>query len=211
MKTGISIGISLFMSVFALGQQDPSGYGIDTTDSLPVGIALNAMAPIILTNDIAGGIIDTDALLKNGPVVVLFYRGAWCPVCNRYLSELNESLSEIKEKGAVVLAISPELTENAHLTQDSTRTDFIFISDTTLQIAKDFKVLFQVTDAYSEKISRKFGFDIAENNGQKKAQLPVPATFIIGVDGRIKYKQFDLNYKKRASAEDILTALNALD
>jgi len=64
-----------------------------------------------------------------------------------------------------------------------------------------------VTDAYQKKIRDKLNTDIAENNGNKEAKLPVPATYVIGKDGVIKYVQFDLNYKNRASVEGILEHL----
>jgi peroxiredoxin len=120
---------------------------------------------------------------------------------------MNESLPAIKAKGATVLVISPELPQNAIKAKEDTKSDFIIIADTSLRILKDYDVLFDVTDKYQKKIKTYLKTDIAENNGKEKAQLPVPATFIISQDGIIIYKQFDLNYKNRASAEDILEQL----
>lgn len=192
---------------FIHAQDNPMKYGVDTNYTLPNGIPIDTIAPRIITNSITGKKIDTDELIKSGPVVVIFYRGEWCPVCNKYLSELNESLPEITEKGATVLVISPELLENAQKTQEETKSDFIFVSDTSLQILKDYDVLFDVTQKYQKKIKAFLRSDIAENNGKEKAQLPIPATYIIGTNGKIIFKQFDYNYKNRASAEEILNNL----
>jgi len=192
---------------FLNAQDNPMKYGVDTNYALPDGIQVDTIAPRINTSSITGKKIDTDELIKLGPVVVIFYRGEWCPVCNKYLSELNESLPEITEKGATVLVISPELLENAQKTQKETKSDFIFVSDTSLQILKDYDVLFDVTEKYQKKIKMFLRSDIAENNGKEKAQLPIPATYIIGTNGKIIFKQFDYNYKNRASAEDILNIL----
>lgn len=192
---------------FSYAQTSPTKYGIDTNFTLPLGIPVDTLAPRINTVSITGQKMDTDELIKKGPVVVIFYRGEWCPVCNKYLSELNESLPQIIAKGATVLVISPELAENALKTKEATKSDFVFISDTSLQIEKDYDVLFDVTKKYSKKIKTLLRSDIAENNGKKNAQLPVPATYIIDGNGRIIYKQFDYNYKNRASAEDILKML----
>ncbi len=71
----------------------------------------------------------------------------------------------------------------------------------------NYKVLFSVTEDYQKKIVDKLESNIAENNGKTEAQLPVPATYVIGKDGIIKYAQFDLNYKNRASIDEILNAL----
>lgn len=199
---------AFILSVTLLAQEtNPSKYGMDTSITLPIGIPLNSNAPIINTKSISGIDINTAELIKKGPVVILFYRGEWCPVCNRYLSELNESLPQIKAKGATVLVISPESNLNAKKTSENTKSDFIFISDSSLEICKSFDVLFDVTQKYQDRILKYLNTDIAENNNQKNAQLPVPATFIIDTNGKIIYKQFDYNYKNRASAEDILNAL----
>jgi len=200
------IGI-LFPFLLFAQDKDPTKYGVRTDSEIPIGIQVDALAPRIQAVSIDGEHIDTDELIKNGPVVVMFYRGEWCPVCNKYLSEMNESLPSIKAKGAVVLAIGPELPENAAKTKEATASDFIFIADTSLQILKDYDVLFDVTEKYQKKIRTFLSTDIAENNGKEDAQLPVPATFIISQEGVIIYKQFDLNYKNRASAEDILEHL----
>lgn len=192
---------------FVAQESDPIKYGVDTISELPIGIKVGSDAPQIRAVSISGDSIVSELMLKEGPIVVIFYRGQWCPVCNKYLSELSESLSDIKAKGAIVLAIAPELAENAIKTSEETESNFIFIADTSLQILKDYDVLFDVTKKYQNKIRNSLHTDIAENNGKEKAQLPVPATFIISKEGKIIYKQFDYNYKNRASAEDILKHL----
>lgn len=200
--------ILTFLPIFSFAQKsNPLKYGVDTLAHLPIGIPLDTIAPRIKAVSISGDNFDTEQLIKKGPVVVIFYRGEWCPVCNKYLSELNESLPAIQDYGATVLVISPELPENAALTAEKTESDFNFIADTSLQILKDYDVLFDVTEKYQKKIKTFLHTDIAENNGSEIAQLPVPATYIISKEGVIIYKQFDYNYKNRASAEDILEQL----
>tara|TARA_R110002050_G_scaffold41242_1_gene100098 strand:+ start:101727 stop:102353 length:627 start_codon:yes stop_codon:yes gene_type:complete len=196
------------ISITSIAQQNAMKHGMDTNYTLPIGIPVHTLAPRINTTTVSGKKLDTDNLLKSGPVVVLFYRGEWCPVCNKYLSELNESLPEINKTGATVLVISPELVENAKKTKEETKSDFIFISDTSLQILRDYDVIFDVNEKYQNKIKKFLHTDIAQNNGQEKAKLPVPATYIINKQGVIIYKQFDYDYKNRASAEDILKALH---
>jgi peroxiredoxin len=208
MKDFFLLLMIIILPLFSLAQgNNPAKYGVDENFEIPDGIPIDTVAPRIQAISIDGEKIDTDELIKTGPVVVMFYRGEWCPVCNKYLSEINESLPAIKAKGATVLVISPELPQNAMKTKEDTKSDFIIIADTSLRILKDYDVLFDVTDKYQKKIKTYLKTDIAENNGKEKAQLPVPATFIISQDGIIIYKQFDLNYKNRASAEDILEQL----
>lgn len=193
--------------ISANAQKSPNDYGMDTTQSLPQGIELGDKVANFKTTDIAGNPVELNQLLKTGKVIVLFYRGEWCPVCNRYLSQLNNALPAIKETGATVLVVSPESAGNAENTKENTQSDFVFISDSDLKIGESFDVLFTVTDAYQKKINAKLGKDIKENNGSAEAKLPVPATFIIDQKGKVIYKQFDYNYKNRASTEDILNML----
>ena len=207
MKSVFIILIALMASNFSQAQTSPTQFGMDTNFVIPIGIPVDTIAPRINTTSITGKKIDTDELIKEGAVVVIFYRGEWCPVCTRYLAELNESLPKITAKGATVLLVSPELTEHAQNTKEDTKSDFIFISDSNLKIETDYDVLFDVTKKYNNKILTKLQSDIAENNGAEKAKLPVPATYIIGENGKIIYKQFDYNYRNRASAEDILKML----
>lgn len=207
MKSVYILLFVLVISNFSQAQTNPIQFGMDTNFVLPIGIPVDTIAPRINTTSITGKKIDTDELIKEGAVVVIFYRGEWCPVCTRYLAELNKSLPKITAKGATVLVISPELTAHAVNTKEDTKSDFIFISDSTLKIVKDYDVLFDVTKKYTNKILTKLQSDIAENNGANKAQLPVPATYIIDKNGKIIYKQFDYNYRNRASAEDILKML----
>ncbi len=183
-------------------------YGVDEDKPLPKGLNVGDEAPTFIINSIEGVEINSKSILQEKELVIIFYRGDWCPVCSRYLSNFNDSLKYIQEKGAEVLAIGPETSENAKNTQEKTEADFIIIADSTQQIAKSFDVLFDVTKGYSGKVKTFLGTDIAENNGSDKAQLPVPATFVIGKDGIIKYKQFDFDYKNRASVKEILEHLD---
>ncbi|MFT6324530.1 MAG: peroxiredoxin, partial [Halieaceae bacterium] len=150
-------------SVFA--QKSPYDYGMDTTQALPHGMEVGEKVDNFITTDIEGNEVVLNQLLKSGPVVILFYRGEWCPVCNRYLSELNDALPAINEKGATVVVISPELLVNAAKMKENSQSDFVFISDNKLKISTAFDVLFTVTEKYQKKINRFLKKDIKQNNG----------------------------------------------
>ena len=182
--------------------------GVDTKEYVPKGVRVGEDAPKILAKTLSGKKISSAEVLKEKEIVVIFYRGEWCPVCNRYLSNLNDSLSYITDKNVQVLVIGPETFENAEKTQGKSKGTFTLIPDTTMQIMKDFDVLFNVTKKYQGKIKTFLFTDIAESNNQEEAQLPVPATYIIGKDGKIKWRHFDYDYSKRASVKSIIENLN---
>jgi len=207
MKRLVLIVMMSVFSILGFAQED-IGFGVDMDGNIPKGLNVGDKAPMFVINSIDGQKVDAASILKEKELVIIFYRGEWCPVCTRYLSSFNDSLEYINAKGTEVLAIGPETSQNGDKTKENTGADFTIIADSTQQIARDYDVLFDVTKGYQRKIKTFLRTDIAENNGSDKAQLPVPATFVIGKDGIIKFKQFDYNYKNRASVKEILEHLD---
>ena len=181
--------------------------GIDTNKYIPKGLNIGDSAPLIEGISIYSTKINSNEIIKEKEIVVIFYRGEWCPVCNRYLQNLNDSLQSILDKNAEVLVIGPETFQNAEKITDKTKATFTLIPDTTLKILKDYDVLFNVTDKYQKKIKTFLRTDIAESNNQEEAQLPVPATYIVGKNGLIKWRHFNYDYTERASVKEILDYL----
>lgn len=140
------------------------------------------------------------------PIVLVFYRGYWCPFCNKELSALNDSLSLLQEKGATVIAVTPEKYESVNKTIDKTKASFTIISDTSNTILKMYGVNFMVDDKTVEKY-KNYGIDFTAVNGNSENTLPVPAVFIIDKDGKFKYIWFDKDYRKRPSIKELLNNL----
>jgi len=203
----IIILIFLSTSLYSFGQINYSKYGVDQTKHIPVGLNIGDQAPSFSANDQYGNTVVLDSLLKKGSVVVIFYRGYWCPVCSRYLSNLQDSLAYIESRKATVVAITPEKPEGIQKTIAKTKSEFVILSDSLDKISIDYDVLFNVTNGYSTKIKLGLFTDISKNNGSQEAKLPVPATFIISPNRKIIYKQFDIDYKNRAHVIDMIKAL----
>jgi peroxiredoxin len=197
----------LFIIGAANAQSDPTKYGMDINFDLPQGLQVGEDAPDFTAESIEGVTVVLSKELAKGNVVLIFYRGEWCPVCNRYLSNFQDSLQFIKATGAQVFAITPEIAEYAKKMKGKTGATFSVIPDPSEEILKAYDVLFNVTDAYNNKIQNALDADIASNNGNDSAKLPVPATYIINKKGKIVYRQFDYNYSNRASVGDILNNL----
>ena len=172
----------------------------------PAGLAAGDQAPQIVATDNAGKTVNLQHLLKEHEVVLIFYRGQWCPYCNKELSRVNDSLSMIAARGAVVITVTPETPENIALTVKKTKAGFPIIEDHNLAIMKDYKVNFTLDDATTEKY-KGYGIDLGVANGSNGNNLPVPATYIIGKDGKIKYVFFNPDYRQRASVMNILDHL----
>ncbi len=163
-------------------------------------------APNFSATTHAGTETNLKKLTKNGPVVMIFYRGYWCPFCNKELNHINDSLPMLQAKGATVIAITPEKYESVNKTIEKTKASFEIISDTTNAILKRYGVNFTVDDKTVEKY-KTHGLDFAAINGNNDNTLPVPAVFIIDKNGKFKYLYFDKDYRKRPSVKELLEYL----
>lgn len=172
----------------------------------PTGLKVGDQAPLFTVVDNNGKSFSLESALKKGDVVLMFYRGQWCPFCNKQMSQMNDSLSMITNKGATVVAISPEIQENVVKTIQKTKASFPVISDVQMKIMKDYKVNFPVPQATIDRY-KNFGIDFSVANGANGANLPVPATYVIGKNGKIKYVFFNPDYRKRASVQEIVSYL----
>jgi len=173
----------------------------------PEGLFINSKAPDFKAVDQYGNEIRLKDVLKDSIVVLIFYRGEWCPYCNKQLKKLEDSLQLIKNKGARLIAVTPEKPEYISKTIEKTKASYHLLYDKEMKIMKAYGVAFQVDD---KSVSRykNADIDLLNANGQKdKAFLPVPATYIISKEGTILYRYFDTDYKKRPSVQEILDNL----
>ncbi len=168
------------------------------------GLAVGDYVNKFTAKDLNDNLFDLKVALKKGPVVVIFYRGQWCPVCNRHLKNLQDSLQMIYDKGAQVIAISPEKSEFLKRTAEKTHASFSLLYDEGYKISQQFDVLF-----LPDKLAR-ITYNTVLNANLKTAQsddserLPIPATFIIDTNGIIVWRHFDPDYKKRSTVADIV-------
>lgn len=183
-------------------------FGIETKDShIPLGLKVGDKAPDFTGYDQKGKQVELKKLLEQGPLILFFYRGNWCPICNRYLKNYEDSLKVLTDQGFNVVAITPESIENVENTVKLHNLTFTVIYDCQEKIMKDYDLMFNVTKAYQEKIQSAHSVNIAVYNGRDAAHLPVPATYIINKDGIIVAVQFDPDYKNRATVKWMLKNL----
>lgn len=144
--------------------------------------------------------------LEKGPVILMWYRGGWCPYCNLALHHMQNTLPEFKKYNANILALTPELPDNSISTKEKNNLEFEVLSDIDNKIAQQYKTVFKLTDEVAEAYEN--GFGLSDYNGNKKGELPLAATYVIGQDKIIKYAFLDADYRNRAEPQDILDALN---
>lgn len=147
-----------------------------------------------------------DELLENGPLVIVFYRGGWCPYCNLELRAYQESLGAIKELGATLVAISPELPDSSLSTVEKNGLAFEVLSDVGSKYGRELGIVFTLSNEL-RAVYASFGLELEKHNGPSRFTLPLPATFVVDRDGTIAYAFADPDYTVRAEPEDVLNAL----
>lgn len=147
-------------------------------------------------------------VLQQGPVVLSWYRGGWCPYCNIELRSLQQHLPAFKALGASLLALSPELPDKSLDTKEKNNLAFEVLTDYNNNVARQFGIVFQLNE---ELIPVYNDFHKLEDyNGVDTNELPIPATFVIDTDFTVRYAFVDPDYRRRADPEEILSVLKTM-
>ena len=175
------------------------------------GLAKSALktgdgAPAIVLGNARGDTVDVGALLKNGPVIISFYRGGWCPYCNLELRAFQQILPEIKAVGAALVAISPEKPDDTLSTAEKNALSFEVLSDVGQKVGRAFGLVYDFSDELKSAY-KEFGIDIPGKNGAEDWALPISATYVVDRDGTIIYAYTDADYRDRAEPADVLEVL----
>jgi peroxiredoxin len=167
-----------------------------------------AMPDFILPDE-KGALIRLESLLEQGPVVVSFHRGHWCPYCLLNADGLARIAPDIKRLGAQIVAISPEAHRYGAKLKANAKAPFPVLSDVDNGYALELNLLFWVGDE-KRKAMQAAGFDIAPYQGNETWMLPIPATFIVGMDGMVKARYIDPDYRRRMDLDAILEVVARL-
>jgi peroxiredoxin len=178
------------------------------------GIAQRALragdrAPDFSLPDARGGHVGLSGLLAAGPIVLSFYRGGWCPYCNLELRALQQAIPEITRLGATLVAISPQTPDESLSTAEKNALAFPVLSDAGSATARSFGIAYDLAEEL-RPIYARFGHALPDKNGDESWILPIPATYVIGTDGRIALAFVDVDYRNRLEPAEILTALQSL-
>jgi peroxiredoxin len=172
-------------------------------------LAVGARAPLFALHDETGALVTLSGLLAHGPVVVVFYRGGWCPFCNVYLRALQLARSHMRALGAQVVLVSPQRREHAQPLIERHSLLFPLLSDVGNQVARQYGLVFRMPDVWRDEYLAD-GTDLAEVNGDPSWEVPMPATFVVDRHGVIKYAFVSADYTQRAEIADLLAVLRSL-
>ena len=166
-------------------------------------------APQFTLKDADGAPVSSTDLLSRGPLIVTFYRGAWCPYCNMELQALEAALPSFRARGAMLAAISPQTAANSRKSIRNNNLTYPILSDPGNETANGFGLRFTLPD-YLVALYKGMKNDLPAFNGDPSWTLPMPARYVVRSDGFIAYAEVNADYTRRPDPEDLLPALERL-
>jgi peroxiredoxin len=166
-------------------------------------------APTFTLPDPEGKPVASQDLLAKGPLVVTFYRGAWCPYCNLDLQALEEARPGIEARAASLVAISQQTAANSRKSQRSNKLNFPILGDKGGELAAKFGIRWRLPEDL-QAIQKQLGADLVAFNGEDSWTLPMPARYVIGQDGIIAYAEINPDYTRGPEPSDVFPVLDRL-
>jgi len=162
--------------------------------------------PNFILPDESGQLISLDSLLQKGPVAVTFHRGHWCPYCRINTRALAEAQDQITAEGGQVAAIMPDREHFTTKLKSESEAPFPILTDFDNGYALSLNLAFWVGEEMQELMTQS-GWDVSRSQGSETWLLPIPATFVVGADGKVVARFIDPDYRKRMAIEDLLSAI----
>jgi peroxiredoxin len=193
------------VAVFASDQAALAAGGIPTG-----AVALGDKLAGFALPDATGQIRTLDELTANGPTVIVFYRGGWCPYCNLTLRTYEqELLPQLDEYSARLVAISPETPDASLSTQERAELTYTVLSDTGAHLADALGITFDPSEE-GLAAQRTLGVDIRTTRADAGTRLPMPTVLIVDTDHIARFVDIHPDYTGRTEVSDILAALRTL-
>ena len=164
------------------------------------------MPPFYLPNE-SGHLVGLDQLLASGPVAVTFHRGFWCPYCRININALARAHEQISTEGGQIVAIMPDREQFSSELKVKGQIPFPILTDMDNGYALSLNLAIWLGAEMQKMMADRQ--DLPAYQGNSSWMLPIPATFVVGQDGRVKARFVDPDYRKRMAIEDLLAALRS--
>lgn len=150
--------------------------------------------------------VSISSLLADGPLIINFYRGGWCPYCNFELKAYQDILTDITAAGAQLVAVTPQKPDDSLNVIEKNELQFPVLTDNGNGFASALGITFELTPELKE-LYGNFGLDLPNLNPGSGWSLPIPATYVVGADGTILLAHVERDYTTRLEPADALKAL----
>lgn len=210
----LSLGLAACADPEPAPQPDPPATpvavtGLSAEETAEIARTVGDEAPNFTLPNATGGEVELANALAEGPVVLTFYRGTWCPYCNTELRDLQAVLPDIEAAGASLIAISPQQPDSSLSMQEKHSLTFPVLSDSGNAVSRAYGLVFSVGEDVKERYEA-IGIDLAVVNGDEAWELPIPATYVIDTEGVVRFAFVEADYTQRATPQEILAALQSL-
>lgn len=195
-------------AVLALVATDARGAALPATAEAVRPLEVGAAAPTAVLTSLDGTTVDLAAVFAAKPTILIFYRGGWCPFCNRHLAALADSEIELRTLGYQIVAISPDPVPVLDRTSARLHLRFRLLSDRELKVSARYQVAFRIPAA-DEPAYRANGINLPQIPGAPDYWLPIATAFVIGRDGRIKFVSFNSDPSVTTPPEALVAAAKA--
>lgn len=172
-------------------------------------LQVGAQAPVFVVRNADGSERRFEPRSLKKPVVLIFYRGGWCPYCNAHLGALKKVEPDLLGLGYDLYFLSADKPDNLYSSLKEPDVHYTLLSDAHMTAARAYGVAFHVDDAAVEKY-KSFGVDLEAASGEKHHELPIPAVFILDRRGVIRFVHAIADYRVRIAPDDLLTAAKAV-
>ena len=166
-------------------------------------------APEFTLPDQLGRQVTLAGELARGPVVLIFYRGEWCPYCNLLLRTYGLRAAEFTQRGARLVAVSPQTPDNSLTIAEKHSLEFPVLSDEGGEVIGTYGLKYDV-DGPTQSLLEGVGVDVAKFNGKGGWILPAPAVFVIDRTGIVRFAGVNGDFTQRVEPDEALAALNSL-
>jgi peroxiredoxin len=164
------------------------------------------MPPFYLPDE-SGHMVALDQLLATGPVAVTFHRGHWCPYCRININALRRAHQQVSAEGGQIVAIMPDREQFSSDLKVTGQIPFPILTDMDNGYALSLNLAIWIGAEMQKMMAGRQ--DLPAYQGNSSWMLPIPATFVVGQDGRVKARFVDPDYRKRMAIEDLLAALRS--
>lgn len=148
------------------------------------------------------------AAAQEQQVVLIYYRGGWCPYCNVHLQQLQAIEPQLRRLGYRIIAVSADKPSRLQQSMAQNQLTYTLLSDASMQTADAFGIAYKVDQPTLQMLGSN-GMDIEEASGRKHHMLPVPSVFLIGTDGIIDFVYANPDYRVRLKPDVLLAAAKA--
>jgi peroxiredoxin len=200
MRTSL-IALICFLSPIAFADVPDKA---EDTQPLETGVRI----PSVELQTVNGDTVNLAAQVFRKPSIIVFYRGSWCPYCNKHLASLVDIEDNLEDLGYQVLAISPDKPENLKKAIKENDLNYMLLSDSSAEAAKAFGLAFKV-GAATRLLYKGYGIDLEDASGEDHYILPVPAVYLVDKNGILQFRYTNPDYKVRLSAEELLETAKA--